>query len=166
MYIAIDPGYNGCIAVLGENEKEQAPTFKDTPTFIFKNNRYYDVHAIIGFLNQIYYDKVTVGIERTVRYPKLAEGIGCLMACCSVVFGQENIAMIPPMTWQRGIGIMKADKKVSLEMARREFPMLRDYLTLALHHDRAEALLIGLWMRRNRGQVKEMQIRKRGLGEK
>jgi len=101
-----------------------------------------------------------------VRYPKLAEGIGCLMACCSVVFGQEKIAMIPPLTWQRGLGIMKADKKVSLEMARHEFPTMKDYLTLALNHDRAEALLIGLWMRRNKSIVKEMQIRKRGLGEK
>jgi len=166
MYISIDPGYHGCIAVIGEDEKQQSPTFKDMPTFIFKNNRYYDVHAILRFFKMYQGLRVTVGIERTVRYPKLAEGIGCLMACASVEFGQDSIAMIPPMTWQRGLGIVKADKKVSLEMARHEFPMLRDYLTLALHHDRAEALLIGLWMRRNKGTVKEMQIRKRGLGEK
>ena len=60
---------------------------------------------------------------------------------------------------------MKADKKVSLEMARHEFPMMKDYLLMAKDHDRAEALLIGLWMRQNKSTVKEMQIRKRGLGE-
>jgi len=167
MIISIDPGYNGCIAVLGENEKEQTPTLIDTPTFIFKTNRYYDVPAIMAFFLRYQYAlPIMVGIERTVRYPKLAEGIGCLMACASVAFGQEKIAMIPPMIWQRGLGIMKADKKVSMEMARHEFPMLKDYLVLAKNHDRAEALLIGLWMRRNKGTVKEMQIRKRGLGEK
>ena len=167
MYISIDPGYHGCIAVLGENEKVQAPTFIDMPTFTFKSNRYYAVPVIMSFLHL--YDhapEMFIGIERTVRYPKLAEGIGCLMACCANVFSQDSITMIPPMTWQRGLGIMKADKKVSIQMARAEFPMMQDYLTLALHHDRAEALLIGLWMRRNKGIVKEMQIRKRGLGEK
>jgi len=167
MIISIDPGYNGCIAVLGENERQQMPTFKDMPTFIFKNNRYYDVQAITDFLvRHVGAPNAVVGIERTVRYPKLAEGIGCLMACCAMVFTQERIAMIPPLTWQRGLGIMKADKKVSMEMARHEFPMLQDYLLLAKNHDRAEALLIGLWMRRNKQEVEELLIRKRGIGEK
>jgi len=167
MYIAIDPGYHGCIVAIGENEKVQSPSFIDMPTFTFKSNRYYDVPAIIGFLHQyVGHPQMFIGIERTVRYPKLAEGIGCLMACCSFVFSQDSITMIPPMTWQRGLGIMKADKRVSIEMARHEFPMMQDYLKLARNHDRAEALLIGLWMRRNKGTVREMQIRKRGLGEK
>ena len=167
MYIAIDPGYSGCIAVLGENEKAQSPTFIDMPTFRFKNNRYFDVSAIMAFLLRFdYVPRIVVGIERTVRYPKLAEGIGCLMACAANAFGQETIAMIPPLTWQRGLGIVKADKKVSMEMARHEFPMLQDYLILAKNHDRAEALLIGLWMRRNKQEVKELLIRKRGIGEK
>lgn len=51
---------------------------------------------------------------------------------------------VMPQTWKRDLGL-SGDKSASLEMARNAYPHCVSMLSRAKDHNRAEALLIGLW---------------------
>lgn len=56
--------------------------------------------------------------------------------------------VVQPQTWKAMYGLVSADKKDSLDMARRLYPGLQDGLRLAKHHNRAEAVLISHYAQR------------------
>lgn len=53
------------------------------------------------------------------------------------------IAYVAPVVWKRHHGLLKQDKKASLELARKLYPDAE--LHLVKHEGRAEAILIGLY---------------------
>ena len=136
-YTGIDPGMKGAIAVL---TSEDVLSLDDMPMV----RGWYNPQAIRLILNA---EEQTIGLEESFRFPKLCKGIGILWAIGELA-PRSNLVMVLPVTWQRFHGIQKADKNVSIDIARQLFPSEVKKLSLKMHHNRAEALLIAEWVRR------------------
>lgn len=139
IYIGIDPGLHGAIAVL--NNKGHVLGLHDMPL----DGGTYDPREIYGLLT--YYDRIIIGIEAVYRFPKISMGFGLLVGVASVV-PHSTVIKIPPQRWQRWHRIKKADKNLSRELASKLFPGYADRLTRKMDHNRAEALLIAYYTRR------------------
>ena len=118
-----------------------------------------DIPMIAGTLGKPWYNApeihrlfrvkpMIVGLEESYRFPKLCKGIGILWACACLSPEVTQVIMVRPQTWQKFHKIEKADKRVSLEIARKLFPGQQKMLSLGKHHNRAEALLIADYIRR------------------
>lgn len=137
-YTGIDPGMHGAIATL--NEDGEISQLQDMPLV----DNWYDPPRLKELL--IFQDS-TVGIEEGHRFPKLTKGIGILFGIASTLDCVKHVHMIPSMKWQKFHGIKKADKNLSLEIARKLFPEYLGCLSMKKHHNRAEALLIASYVR-------------------
>jgi len=145
-YLGIDGGMTGAISIL---LPKQGPfdvfTLVDIPMF----EGWYDPDAITRLMNV---HRVLVGLEDSYRFPKLCKGIGILWACARMAERVEDIVMVRPQQWQRfhGIKYGKADKDLSLRIARKLFPGQKKLLERKKDHNRAESLLIADFVRRGR----------------
>ena len=140
-YLGIDGGMTGAMSIL----LPKPGTFDvfsliDIPMY----KGWYDSASIVRFMNV---KPVVVGLEESYRFPKLCKGIGILWACAKLSHNVKDVIMVRPQQWQKFHGIKKADKAVSLRIARDLFPGQRKLLTLKKHHNRAEALLIAEYIR-------------------
>jgi len=143
-FMGIDPGMKGAIAILLPE-----PSTFDVFTLV-------DIPMVKGWyypkgINQLMNVKrIIVGLEESYRWPKLCKGIGILWACAMLAFRVERLIMVRPQQWQKFHGIKKgkADKTLSLKIARRLFPGQKRMLALGKDHNRAEALLIADFVRR------------------
>ena len=142
-YLGIDPGMKGAMAILlPEPSTFDVFTLVDIPMI----KRWYDPKAINQLMNV---KRVVMGLEESYRFPKLCKGIGILYACGMLAFRVERVIMVRPQQWQKfhGIKYGKADKALSLKIARRLFPSQKELLSLGKDHNRAEALLIASYVR-------------------
>ena len=152
-YTGCDPGMTGAIAIL-TNPPGLFDVFAllDIPmqkTAGFKKP-WYNAPAI----HHIFRSKpMIVGIEESYRFPKLCKGIGILWACACLCPSVTRVIMLRPQQWQKWAGIKKADKNVSIEIARKLFPSQQRMLSRKLDHNRAEALLIASYIRHTYGGV-------------
>ncbi len=135
-YTGIDGGMSGAISIL---TADYVFLLKDMP---LKMGWYdpHEIHKILTMGEQI------IGLEESFRFPKLCKGLGILWAIAQLA-PQSELVMVLPRTWQKHHGIRKADKNVSIEIARKLFPGRAKELTLKKHHNRAESLLIASWVR-------------------
>ena len=147
----VDGGMSGAIAIL-TNSPSLFDVFAliDIPmqkTAGFKKPWYNapEIHRIFQSKPMI------VGLEESYRFPKLCKGIGILWACACLSSSVTSVIMVRPQQWQKFHGIKKADKNVSIEIARHLFPAQQKMLSLKKCHNRAEALLIADYIRRNYG---------------
>ena len=146
-YAGVDGGMSGAIAII---DNPPGPfdclTLVDIPMIPGKSKKpWYDapeIHRLFRVKPMI------VGIEESYRFPKLCKGIGILWACACLSPEAISVIMVPPRTWQKFHKIKKADKNVSIEIARHLFPGQQRMLSLKKHHNRAEALLIADYIRR------------------
>lgn len=146
--MGIDGGMTGAISILLPMRGIKTSIFDvftlvDIPMY----KGWYDPKAIVQLMNV---HRVIVGLEESYRFPKLCKGIGILWACAKLAERVEDVVMIRPQKWQKFHGIKKADKNLSMEIARKLFPGQQRLLTLKKHHNRAEALLIADCLRRTR----------------
>jgi crossover junction endodeoxyribonuclease RuvC len=141
VFLGIDPGQTGAIAVLGEYVTEVHDYPGDevgVARLLWSFTRRYQVqlaalesvHAMPGQgVSSTFKFGTNVGIWRGV------------LAATHIPF-----LLVRPQEWQKGM-IKKADgKKGSLIVARRMFPEAE--LHLAKHHNRADALLMAYWAQR------------------
>jgi len=148
-YGGCDPGKKGAIAILTERAGffdvlclVDIPMAKD----------WYDVHAIYRLFNS---KLMILGLEESYRFPKLCKGIGILWACAKLAPNVRKLTMVRPQQWQKYHKIKKADKNVSIDIARHLFPDQARMLTQKQHHNRAEALLIATYIRSEYCPTKE-----------
>jgi len=144
IYIGIDPGLHGAIAVL--DRRGHVIGLYDIPL----EDGTYACRQIYGLMT-LHYDygnPKVIGIEAVYRFPKISMGFGLLVGVASVIPG-ATVIKIPPRRWQKWWGIKKADKNLSRELASKYFPVYADWLARKMDHNRAEALLIAEYTRRN-----------------
>jgi len=143
--MGIDPGMTGAISILLPKHAEVFDVFtlEDIPMY----EGWYDPESIVRIMNV---HRVIVGLEESYRFPKLCKGIGILWACAKLAHNVEDVIMVRPQAWQKFHGIKKADKNLSLRIARDMFPEQKRLLTLKKHHNRAESLLIAEFIRSTR----------------
>lgn len=147
IHIGVDPGYKGGIGII---RGESVEVF-DMPVRKEDGRTFYEAEEICDLLGQYagHGEEGVVGLEYVRRWVKLSEGIGVLrgvIEVCAVPYKWELIE-INPRTWQRFHGIKKADKELSLKLAREKFPELRGRLKRSKDDGRAEALLIADYLR-------------------
>jgi len=143
-FMGIDPGMKGAIAILlPEPSTFDVFTLVDIPMW----DGWYSPEGILQIMNV---KRVIVGLEESYRFPKLCKGIGILWACATLTSRVERLIMVRPQQWQKFHGIKKgkADKELSLKIARKLFPGQKKLLARKKDHNRAEALLIADFVRR------------------
>ena len=151
-YTGVDGGMTGAIAIL-----TNPPGLFDVLTLV-------DIPMIAGTSKKSWYNApeiyrlfrvkpMIVGLEESYRFPKLCKGIGILWACACLSPEVISVIMVRPQQWQKWAGIKKADKNVSIEIARHLFPGQQRMLSRKLDHNRAEALLIAGYIRHTYGGV-------------
>lgn len=144
LYFGVDPGLHGAIACL--DSKGRPLSLIDMPL----ESGWYDIleiHRILSCSDLIDKGRV-IGLEAVYRFPKVTRGFGLLEAT-AVLTPHSKVIKIPPRRWQKWWGIKKADKELSRELAIRHFQGYAEQLTRKLDHNRAEALLIAEYTRKN-----------------
>jgi len=137
-YTGIDPGKWGAIAILTSSDVH---SISDMPLF----DGWYDPTGIKGLLML---GEQIVCIEDHFRFPKVTKGVGIIWGISSTLYNVKRVEMIHPRVWQKFYHIKKADKAISLRIARQLFPDHADWLSRKKDHNRAEALLIANFIRR------------------
>jgi hypothetical protein len=148
LYIGIDPGKNGAIAFIDDNDDSSARSFSmpDGPRLI--------ADLLINISSG---SDCMAAIEKVHSMP--SQGVRSVFTFgehFGIVQGILATLFIPmerpsPKTWQSVIVSppTNGDRKlVSLDYARRMFPHVD--LKRKKDHDRAEALLIAMWLRSHR----------------
>lgn len=162
VYIGIDPGFSGAVAVL----QGLVVMFHDTPVVEVtrrthragkRAQREYLVPAMAALLRP-YAKTGRAALELAMALPQqnaqgtLAFGRGG--GIWEGILGALEIGceLVPAATWKReifrGSGLSMSDKSASRLLAVRLFPQCAEELRLVKHDGRAEALLLAEWLRR------------------
>ena len=151
IYIGIDPGLTGAIAVLwAENQVADMPT-----TVAGKGVVKREVNGVLlaDMLRPFCGTpgSVRVVLERTSAMP--GQGVVSMFSMGvsrGVILGVLGALGVPfidvaPQTWKAHFRLLGADKDASRTLALRRFPELAGYLARKGDHNRAEALLLAVY---------------------
>lgn len=182
VYVGIDPGSTGAIAFLSGSraaaidipvytvavtrdrplsEEEAAKTGKKTKSKAGHKTEF-DIGAIVRIfdLTELFRDRITVCLEQIP--PSLGPGkqhaeisLNKAWAMWPLYLASLKIPVehVTPRKWKQAMGLLKADKAQSFKTAQALFPNAD--LRLVKHHDRAEALLLAEYARRQREGIKK-----------
>ena len=159
IHLAFDPGTSGALAVL-----TPAPDWRceirDLPIAVREGKRRQTRHIDAVQLEAVLRAalpsgyRVTATVEDVFTIPgkgsnvhstdSLVESRSTVEAVCRLL--GYDVQRVRPQTWQRFYGLKGGDKKASIACAQRLYPQAD--ITLVKHHNRAEALLIAHWARR------------------
>ena len=162
IYIGIDPGLSGAIAVI--TPYGQLPDLFDTPTTVTikkltksktKTIRGYDTQEMVSIIRHIVRvwdsDKKYFFIEKVHAMPtqgvvsmfNMGYGYGVWHGILASfgVFPEK----VEPRAWKKEFGLLKTDKDASRLKAIELFPELESQLKRKKDVDRADALLIALY---------------------
>ena len=146
MIIGIDPGVNGAIAFLSDNDEVR---LYDMPVLERNKTKRVNCYEVMSILNShdtshCYIEQVNAfGMGATSAY-NFGWTCGALEACVSA--SQIPMTYITPQKWKKALGLPK-DKDAARARVIQMFPRYADEFKLKKHADRAEALLIALWGR-------------------
>jgi crossover junction endodeoxyribonuclease RuvC len=155
VYIGIDPGLTGAVAVITD---EGVEVF-DTPTVKVKREEYLEAEMVdtIRGIQSACPPPAFAVIEGQQAMPgqglssalRLGLGWGLWrMALSALSIPYEHVT---PAKWKRNMGIPGgADKDASRLMAQQLFPTLVSELKRKKDHGRADAVLLAEWLRRQR----------------
>lgn len=144
--IGIDIGLTGAVARAGE-----APIVRDIP---LTTDRRINGRALVHMLrDMVPSNEAAMVVIEDVRprpNPKRGTSIvteGSLMRSRGAIEAVVDItgwrlAVVQPQTWKRHFGLLKTEKRASLEKARMLFPGAAADLKRVKDHNRGEALLI------------------------
>lgn len=86
-----------------------------------------------------------------------AEGFGALMASVQLALDGPRTHLVRPSIWKNALGVT-SDKETSLALARQQFPAAQDMLKRKKDNDRAEALLLVTYFRRELEAGGEVEV--------
>jgi crossover junction endodeoxyribonuclease RuvC len=85
------------------------------------------------------------GVASSFRFGRAAGVIESVVACCGV-----PMVLVTAAKWKRAFNL-SPDKELSRQLALQRFPTAHDRLARKMDHQRAEALLLALYVANNRG---------------
>jgi crossover junction endodeoxyribonuclease RuvC len=146
IYIGIDPGVSGGIAVVGDGEQYLGP-----PRLKLKDATELDIAAFLAYINV---DTAFAVIEQVSSSPQMGvvsaftfgQSYGFLRGLLSAL----AIPFVPvrPQKWQKAMGCMsKGDKNVTKAKAQQLYPGEK------ITHATADALLLATYCRQNHSQL-------------
>lgn len=152
IYIGIDPGFKGAVAILHPNGEV---TVTDTPSgTIGKSKREYFINEMYKILKP-YQDTTDVAIEKVHSMPRqgvasaftFGKGFGLWLGILTTLGIPYD--EVTPQRWQ---GVIMDGGQRGKDAARMRaitlFPGLAEQLKLKSHDGRADALLIAEWRKR------------------
>ena len=160
IYIGIDPGLHGAVAVINDEGKPLG--IWDTPVFVIKSGkrkyREYDLFEMSGLLESIMLQldqnnlRCQAIIEQAQAMPqqgvtstfRIGYGYGAwkaLLAAHAIAS-----ASVRPAEWKKLYGLTRKEKDASIMRAKELFPQIEDWKKV--RHDGAEALLLAEYGRR------------------
>lgn len=149
IFIGIDPGISGAIAVLGENS--EVLFVSDTPTVHSMKS------ALDHIVSQIDYTPVAA-IERVNAFPgqgvvsmfNFGYATGAAHAC--LICNAVPFVTVSPKAWQVGVLPKTKEqvirKSISIDIAKERYPNSDKYLTRKKDHGRADAMHIAAYARK------------------
>jgi crossover junction endodeoxyribonuclease RuvC len=151
LIIGIDPGLNGAVGILLDGKFKAA---YDIPTVMKSSGRREinpaELRDIIrGNLDAR--DDCAVALEKVTAMPGNGSSsmfsFGDSYGVCRSTSSFLNLSteLVGPATWKKYFKLGK-DKELSRALAIRLFPEASNQLNLKKHSDRAEALLMALWL--------------------
>lgn len=151
-YIGIDVGVHGALALVGET----TVIVVDMPVFTYQQAgrqvRAYDPKKICRVLHEEWaYGVGLVVFERLHAMPKGSQasfsmGLGSGLIEMALVAAGLHYEKVPPATWKKHFGLLRAGKGKSRELAQRYFPGVD--LGKRADEGRAESLLLALYAKR------------------
>lgn len=164
-FIGIDPGLTGAVALLDDQRGEILDCF-DIPTEQTgqltgrMRTRINDV-SFYGALKewsaayQFAYQYSQVAIEQPIAMGTLPaqtvasqfDTFGAIRGICNTFLVLRRAQIVAPKVWKGFYGL-KADKQESIEIAKALYPSAHRFLTRKKDHNRAEAVLLAHWLRR------------------
>lgn len=168
MYVGIDPGKTGAIAVQYDDESIEVfdvPTFERPAGKSTKNRKtFHEVDAtelcsIFARISERARDGAFVVIERMsarpTDTPHNAMDLGITAGLIEGVAAGYDLPVTHkplPLQWKRKLGLLGEDKEASRQLAINLFPIAARYLRRKKDHNRAEALLLIEWTKRTEAQ--------------
>ena len=149
MKIGIDPGLDGAIAIIGNNEVK----LFDMPTIRYPwmqpGKRMID-GKLIGEILAPYIDTARINIELVHSMPKqgvvstfnFGSAFGGIVVLANAMGFQPTL--IRPQSWKGKIGATCQGKDFPRQLALKLYPKLHPLLHLVKHQGRADALFIAL----------------------
>jgi hypothetical protein len=160
IYIGIDPGKTGAIAVLKFNELDR-PELLDCPMLGKAIDSLGIVALFEHYLQWATPPRIFVAIEKAQVMPlklvnKQSQGSVSMFkygVAYGIYLGIINSFKIPfmeihPQTWKKEFGLINQPKEASVVVAKQLFPLIQNKIYLKKHHGRCEALLIAEFARR------------------
>jgi crossover junction endodeoxyribonuclease RuvC len=162
VFVGIDPGVTGAVAILERAPSRlYMPYVIDVPSVEIKvgarRRREINLPVLGDLIKRIIYrdDNRVVAIEQVGTMPtdgrvgafSFGKGYGIWLMGLAMV--EIEPVEVSPLRWKRYWGILGADKNASREKARELWPAASEKLKRVKDHNRAEALLIAEWLRRN-----------------
>jgi len=155
IYIGIDPGLDGAVAVKGDGFVD----IYDTPTFTVKhgkkNKRHCDAVGMAEILKSYPAEDCHIALEKVHSMKgqgvasmfSMGEGFGIWKGI--IAMGGFKLTLVTPQAWKKVMmSGMGKEKDASRQRAIELFPTLYDQLKRKKDHDRAEALLIAEFLSR------------------
>ena len=180
IFIGIDPGVSGAIAVLTTNTSPLISTWEvdDIPTVKVGKRREVDATKLYGMLSKLrrrsvpWFGGIAVALERVHSMPgqgvsstfSFGKATGTIIGCLAGagLWGPcpgnpGNVTkLVTPQVWKKAmLEDMPKEKESSVVRCRELFPYTCDHLTLKSHHNRADAMLIAEHLRLTTGEVSE-----------
>jgi crossover junction endodeoxyribonuclease RuvC len=150
----IDPGVNGALALL-DSETSEVKGVYDTPTIKRdgakrKDSDWYKMSDLLAenpdacaIIEDVHYCSGDGGMGSFT----FGKSVGLWIGLC---LGKGiPFRFVSPQRWKRDMGLIKQEKIASRELALELFPNLFDSIKLVRDHNKAEAVLIAEWFRRN-----------------
>ncbi len=159
LYIGVDPGLTGAIAVLRDNGEDIGVT--DMPLQLDSSNKNsVDCQQLTAFLRKLRDTndgQIVCTVEAVSARPgqgvvsmfTFGKGYGMVLGVLAAL--DIPVQMVTPQKWKKYYGLLKSEKAASLSKARALWPTAP--LNLVKHSGRAEALMIADYGRRLRGSL-------------
>ncbi len=167
IYIGIDPGVTGAFGLIHPDDPRQT-TVLDIPCLLIPmgkrknkkgnipNRSFYNVDAIWEMFQHLlpHKERLLVCLEQGMPYkmdtPVTAWSVGMSYGLWPLFLRSQDIKLVEvlPVTWKAKLGLRNADKELSRYTAQKLFPHAP--LFNVGDHNRAEALLIAEYFRRER----------------
>lgn len=151
LYVGIDPGLHGAIAVAGASPiVHDMPILNSGIAVHALHDLLVDIHENPGEIVKIYIEKQQAmsgqGVSSTF---KIGANYGALLA--TVALMKIPYEIVTPAVWKKAMGLT-SDKEVSREKALQLFPACAQDLQRKKDEGRAEALLLAEYGRRRNAQ--------------
>lgn len=150
-YVGIDPGLTGAVGLV---EDTGGANVWDLPTVASGKGvvkRELDPDTLLPLLKRIRADLAV--LERTSAMP--GQGVASMFSMgttrgiilCALAAAGTPRREVAPATWKRHFNLIGAEKDMSRRLAIQRFPALAAQLARVKDHNRAEALLLALWLK-------------------